>query len=92
MSNRPATEALRRTFADAFPNIPLLSDEQREALRQAVCAFVDELKSEGMSAERVVIEMRVIANDVRFSVLDDHVVEDAVRWCIAHYYGTQMRP
>ena len=91
MSNRPTAEALRRAFADAFPVIPLLSDEQRERLRDTVCAFAEELKSEGMSAERVVIEIRVIANDVRFSVLDDHIVEEAVRWCITQYYGTQAR-
>jgi hypothetical protein len=86
----PAIEALRRAFDNAFRAAPFLSNEQRDELRGKVCAFVEELKAEGLPAERVIIEVRTIARSVGVGVLDDRVVGDAIRWCIAQYYQGEL--
>ncbi|HET9727998.1 MAG TPA: hypothetical protein VF785_02625 [Gemmatimonadaceae bacterium] len=88
MPNPSAGEALRHAFADAFSVAGLMSTAERDRLRETVCAFVDQLKREGLPPERVIVELRSIADQARSGVLTESLIADAVRWCIERYYGT----
>jgi hypothetical protein len=90
MPDGSAAEALRHAFADAFPIARLLTAAERDRLRETVCAFVDELKRQGLPPERVIVELRSIADQARTGVLTESLIADAVRWCIERYYGTAI--
>jgi hypothetical protein len=76
--------------------------EAGDKLREAVCAFVDEMKSEGKPAEAVIIAAKQVAamtgllpmpeQDVLLrSPYADRVITDVVRWCIERFYDAPAR-
>jgi hypothetical protein len=88
-----AAQRLRIELAAMARNEPATT----EKLREAVCAFVDEMKSEGKPAEAVIIAAKQVAamtgllampeQDVlQRSPQADRVITDVVRWCIERYY------
>lgn len=89
----PALARLRSAF---------LSERiDRSTIKDAVCAYVDEMKRLGASVERIIIDIKRIAEHeegpIRRSLLDDpharsearQIVEAAVTWCVEYYYWTQ---
>jgi hypothetical protein len=87
-----ATRRLRAGFVATYP------DESE--LRNAICAFVDVVKPLGWSIERVLLEVKRVA-EVEDGFLyrarrsgsqerraAEGVLERAVRWCIEHYFWT----
>lgn len=66
------------------------------ALRAAVCAYVDAARAQGWPVERVIIELKRIAESEdgpvnRWSHATDRidgqrVVARAVSWCVEHYF------
>jgi tellurite resistance protein len=93
-----AAQRLRQELAAMAHNDPAAT----EKLREAVCAFVDEMKSEGKPAEAVIIAAKQVAattgllpmpeQDVLLrSPHADRVITDVVRWCIERYYDRPPR-
>src|SRR5437667_12518431 len=84
------TAALRAALMIATPDA--------EALKDAVCAYVDEMKALGASAERIIIDIKRLAEAARESrstqrsYTADTIREmaeathQAVTWCIERYY------
>ena len=72
------------------------------AVRNAVCAYVDHMKSQGAPVERIIIDIKRVA-EVENGALSRalaakdsdgqrrarQVTDDAVKWCIQHYYSTE---
>jgi len=83
----PAAEALHQAFTGVFPQAYALTDEQRLELREKVCALVDARKEEGVAPEHIVIEVRQIAQRAGGGGYADPLIVDAVKWCIAQYFG-----
>ena len=88
MQDTDSSTSLAR-LGTAFKRAPV--DEG--ALRDAVCAYVDEMKQLGAPVERVIIDIkRVMHVDEARGLRDPkrpdarRLAEDAVSWCIAHYY------
>src|SRR5688572_14446591 len=93
---RPAVDhsaLLESALADVYEQ----RDADGENLKTAVCAFTESMKSDGWSAERVIVEVKRISalqavnwrsqsqsrRDPPNNVLE--VLAQAVRWCIDDY-------
>ena len=70
-----------------------LKESERSQLRDSVCAAVDELKGRGWPAERIIVRLKTLADEVGFlhGRTDEErgreaVVAELVRWCIDQYY------
>lgn len=73
------------------------------ALKDAVCAFVDEAKVLGWPIEQIIVGMKRIASvdaglgEIRLTNApasqseSGRVVDQAISWAIAHYYGERPR-
>ena len=99
MLSRPSVLALQdslRTIAISQPAV--LTDACRAALKDRVCAVVDELKAEGLPPERVIVAVKQMAQEAGLSpsrgVLTvaplagrDALVVGMISWCIERYYG-----
>ncbi len=83
---------LQSRLADvAFP----ISEPLEREIGQRVCSFADELRDSGVSSERVVVEMKRLADDASVrgqTVATDRLVTgkaklltDMVWWCIERY-------
>ena len=93
-----AAQRLRQELTALAHNEPAAT----EKLREAVCAFVDEMKSKGKPAEAVIVAAKQVAattgllpmpeQDVlQRSPHADRVITDVVRWCIERYYDAPAR-
>lgn len=94
-SIQAATHRLRATFVAVHP------DESE--IRSAVCAFVDVVKPLGWTIERVLVEVKRIA-EIEDGFLSrarlrrgvdqrdaERVLERTVSWCIDHYFWTPRK-
>jgi hypothetical protein len=82
-----ATAALREAFAATLPHPFNADPETRKRLRDAVCAFVDELKADGFMPEAILIQLRAVAARAGLRDVGEELVTEAVRLCLAHYFG-----
>ena len=98
-ANMDAAQRLREALAAMAHNEPANTVK----LRDAVCAFVDEMKTKGEPPESVIIAAKQVAaatgllpmpeQDVLLrSAHADRVVTDVVRWCIEQYYEMPAAP
>lgn len=96
----PAANALRRAlYPLAIAAALELDDYQRTELRRLVEATVDELKSTAQSPERMVIQLRQLAQEAGFRlelavadvestiVAREHLLTQVVRWSLEHYFS-----
>ena len=86
--------ALQSTLGElTFPVTPTVQDN----IRRQVCDYADELKALGLPPERIIIAVKLTANNVGMrpsryagtaASLDatDKLLVDMVRWCIERYY------
>jgi hypothetical protein len=94
-----ADDALGRAFArlNQYPT------KASNALREAICDFVDRAKARGESPERVIIALKTIAHRSGVAAWrtpttsgvngNYDALTDAVTWCIERYYeGSDNRP
>ena len=101
MLNSPKVLALRDTLARATMTLTTsLYNTTDKALRDEVCAVVDELKAAGWPPERAIIAIKEIAHEagltqsrgvlVRGRDLTPHdaLLARVVRWTIECYYDT----
>jgi hypothetical protein len=90
---------LRQELAAIVHDGPANTDR----LREAVCAFVDEMKSKGTRPEAVIVAAKKVAaatgllpmpeQDLLLrSAHADRVITDVVRWCIERYYEAPASP
>ena len=89
MDERPAVEVLRSALRATVTYSPDHSGIVRRGVRDAVCAVVDELRTEGMAPEDVVVFVRSIATSAGADYFSD-INSDAIRWCIARYFGAPL--
>jgi hypothetical protein len=81
----------------AFLSVPT----DPSAVKDAVCAYVDEMKRLGAAVERIIVDIKRMADleggPVHRAMSDKirgdyaaarKLTEDAIKWCINHYYGT----
>jgi hypothetical protein len=95
-----AIASLERAFADVHDE----RDDDGEQLRSAICAFTSMMKSEGWTAEHVIIAVKQTAaregvawrsrSQLRREQSSDvtEILSQAVRWCIDHYYASEPPP
>jgi hypothetical protein len=87
---RDRTARLRAAFT--------ASSVDESALKVAVCAYVDETKTQGWPVERVIIEIKRIAeveDGPVYRALRDPIerlkardlIDRVVKWCIDHYFS-----
>jgi hypothetical protein len=100
MTEQPSAVLLHNRTAcvrAAFTAIPL--DES--ALKDAICAYVDEAKNHGWHIERVIIEIKRISEvedgpvyRARADPIQRHrareLVHRVVTWCIDRYFSTSL--
>ena len=55
-------------------------------LQPLVCAVVDEMISDGVLPERILIAMRQIVQDAGLDWQDDRIGEPVIRWCLRRYF------
>lgn len=89
MDERPAVERLRGALESAVTYTPDSSGLVRRHVRDAVCAFVEEMRTEGMPPEEIVVGIRAVASTVGVDYFSD-LANAAVRWAIAHYFGAPL--
>lgn len=68
---------------------PKSSDGVEEEVRSAACAFVDELKTQDMPPEQVLVAIKDLLHDVAGERDNDgqrQLVQKVVSWCISAYY------
>ena len=79
----------------AFSSEPI----EDSAVRDAVCAYVDEAKRRGWTIERVIIAVKTMAErdagPLRRALKDpgrrtqaEQQINRAITWCINHYFGS----
>ena len=82
-----ASDALR----DALNSLPIaaysLDPDVLSALRENVCAVVDELKAAGTSPEHVMLAVKAIAIEARLGLAGARLIETMTHWCITHYFA-----
>ena len=70
------------------------TDNDLEELHARVCDAVDELHSAGWPVERIIIQLKTLADDAGFARRADphgssreRMVARMIQWCLDHYYG-----
>lgn len=70
---------------------PNVDTAQRAAARSAVCALVVQLRERGVPPERMLVDVKGVAQAASSGVLDADtaraLVEDVVRWSVEAFYG-----
>lgn len=89
MDERPAAETLRSAFRATITYSPDRSGLVRQNVRYAVCRLVEELRTEGMAPEEIIVAVRAIAKSVVIEY-GSSIATDAVQWAIAHYFGARL--
>jgi hypothetical protein len=98
-----ASHALLSTLANLSAHkAPPLTIAEVQLVRDRVCALVDELKTAGVTPERVIVAIKEVARDAH---IDGHVrlldasngrepyrpsaglLDSMVKWCIERYYA-----
>ena len=85
-----ALEQLFREHSD-----PIVTDP----LRQAICDYVDDRRAAGEHVEKIIISLKRMARrglespaqhpSAHSVTLQDHIIENAVTFCIHHYFREQ---
>ncbi len=92
LPRRSSVESLRDALCAVAPRIATFSRwERAKALRQTTLAAVDELKSRGLSAERVHAVVQGLASDAGIDPLADEALDDLTAWCIQRYFASGLR-
>lgn len=58
---------------------------QQDALREAVCRFADEAKTEGMRPEKVILALRSVMKAAGDKT-PDSVIQHVIDWCMRRYF------
>ena len=86
MSSGSSSEILR----DALANLPRSAQDATspafDALREKVCAVVDDLKAKGMQAEHVVLAIKRIAASAQMGPSGWQLSDAIVKWCLERYF------
>jgi hypothetical protein len=94
-NREPAGSAITTSDDKLTTNLrgALRRDGAAEALRDAVCEYVDAARLRGDPVERVIIdlkqEMRTAGAVDRYAhPKERELAESVIRWCIQRYYGS----
>ena len=81
----PAERRLIRVLESDAPDSTGMSDQVREA----ICDFVRELKTQGLAPERVLVSVKTViaaASATRDTEEQRRFLQQAISWCIEEYY------
>ena len=87
MVNESPTDALRSALRTL--DIPATL-ARPDALREQVCAVVNELKQTGMSPEHVVLALKGLVYEANKRVADVGLIDQVVQWCIEQYFTSEQ--
>lgn len=78
-------ESVRQAFAGlAATSAPMAADDIR-SLRAILLTATDDMKTSGMSLERVVAQIKGLATEAGIRQSHDRLITDAVNWCVDHF-------
>jgi hypothetical protein len=91
MYDTPTGHAVRASLQAIAADKAAPSAFVRDALKERICAAVDELKAKGWPVERIIVRINEVAAEVGMpkdlgAGGRETVVSEVIRWCIHHYF------
>ena len=85
ISHTQTVESVRQAFTGiAATTVPTKVEDIR-SFRAVLCAATDDMKTSGMSLERVVAQIKGLATEAGIRESHDRLITEAVIWCVERY-------